>query len=359
MCRGPRAGAAGGGRSRAGARRWSSRSSWPGLAGVDLLGPGDAAARSRLGGRDAVAVATTAWEAVRIEAGDAGRRAARSPRGPSPPRSAWSSGPSRSPRAASPARSWWPGSTPAGSKVARRLCGRGDRRRDGRRPARRSGQPSLTAERAPRSGLLTSVAWSPGIEPAVALATLHRRVAPPAGGRAALGGPTGTAAGRRPRPGRCRWSTGRARRAGRLRRPVDAILAPATARPAGSTVAGQDAESGGAGRPRRRQRRTAGTPTDRSRWTPSTSPPRPAIRPRSPPSSSGGSAACCPPAARPVISEVTSPESNGMSSETLLFTAALGRGRRAGRPPPGGADRAPGHRRTRSSPPTTSGCSSG
>ena len=59
------------------------------------------------------------------------------------------------------------------------------------------------------------------------------------------------------------------------------------------------------------------------------------------------------------VVELTSPESNGMSSETLLVTRPVGRGRchgRAGAWWPGSSRRRP---TTRSSPPTTSTCSSG
>ena len=46
----------------------------------------------------------------------------------------------------------------------------------------------------------------------------------------------------------------------------------------------------------------------------------------------------------PVISEVSSPESNGMSSETLLFTAAWDEGGATGGAPAGGPHRTTGHR---------------
>ena len=57
------------------------------------------------------------------------------------------------------------------------------------------------------------------------------------------------------------------------------------------------------------------------RWMPSASPPRPATRARCATSSSAGCGPPCPRAATPGWWSSTSPESNGMSSETLLVDA--------------------------------------
>ena len=65
-----------------------------------------------------------------------------------------------------------------GSNVARRLCGVVA----GGQPGRVSapvGAAVLTSDGSREVGRLSSVAWSPGAEATVALATVHRRVTPP------------------------------------------------------------------------------------------------------------------------------------------------------------------------------------
>ncbi len=65
-----------------------------------------------------------------------------------------------------------------GSNVARRLCGVVVDGPPGRASAP-VGAAVLTSDGSREVGHLSSVAWSPGAEATVALATLHRRVTPP------------------------------------------------------------------------------------------------------------------------------------------------------------------------------------
>lgn len=153
---------------------------WPGLAGVDVLGPEPAELSEWVDDR-AVACGDQAWEAVRIEAGiPVGSRDA--VEGSIPAETGLVE------RTVSFTKGCFTGQElvarldARGSKVARRLSGVvadppiGD---DGARQLPDVGSVVLTADGEHEVGHLTSVAWSPGLGTSVALAMLHRRVEPP------------------------------------------------------------------------------------------------------------------------------------------------------------------------------------
>jgi folate-binding protein YgfZ len=168
---------------------------WPGLSGVDLLGP-----RTGAGVGEWVADRVTrcpdeVWEAARIEAGVpvngrelvAGTIAAEV---------------GLVDRAVSFTKGCFTGQElvarldARGSNVARRLCGvviGGEAGRDGRDGSVEPlvGAAVWTQDGEHEVGRLSSVAWSPGLRAVVALATLHRRVTPPAAVGVALPGADG------------------------------------------------------------------------------------------------------------------------------------------------------------------------
>ena len=200
--RGPGAGRRG---AVGGSRRWWCRSTWPGWPASTCSGRPRPAGLSDWVADGRRPCGDEAWEAARIEAGVPVERPGGRRRGPSPPRSAWSTAPSRSPRGASPARSWWPGWTP-GARRWPAGCAAWSSTRTARRPGPppcRSARGVLTADGAHEVGHLSSVAWSPGLGATVALATLHRRVAPPEAVVVRWDGDDGTR-DRRPRADPCR-----------------------------------------------------------------------------------------------------------------------------------------------------------
>jgi folate-binding protein YgfZ len=153
---------------------------WPGLIGLDLLGAAPPDLSSWVD-REAVPCGEEAWEALRIEAGIpvGGRDAVE---GSIPAEAGLVE------RTVSFTKGCYTGQElvarldARGSKVARRLRGvvastvvGGDG--TGGLPA--VGSVVLTADGGHEVGQLTSVAWSPGLRAAVALAMLHRRVEPP------------------------------------------------------------------------------------------------------------------------------------------------------------------------------------
>ncbi len=149
---------------------------WPGLAGVDLLGPdtGDMAASWVEGG--AVPCGEEDFEAARIEAGipRAGRELTEG---------TIAAEVGLVDRTVSFTKGCFTGQElvarldARGSNVARRLCGVVPRDGAAVPPV---GAEVWTIDGAHQVGLLTSAAWSPGSETVVALAVLHRRIAPPA-----------------------------------------------------------------------------------------------------------------------------------------------------------------------------------
>jgi folate-binding protein YgfZ len=165
---------------------------WPGLTGIDLLGPApdggplawvdDAVARADAG----------SWEAARIEAGIplGGREITEA---------TIAAEVGLVDRTVSFTKGCFTGQElvarldARGSKVARRLCGV-----VGAPSGTGAGLPPvgatvLSGDRAHTVGALSSVAWSPGIGGWVALATLHRRVAPPEAVVLRWDDPSGTA----------------------------------------------------------------------------------------------------------------------------------------------------------------------
>ena len=165
---------------------------WPGWSGVDLLGPvpvddPDLEAWLPAG---AARCGAGAWEAARIEAGVpvAGREVTGS---------SIAAEVGLVERTVSFTKGCFTGQElvarldARGSNVARRLCGVVVVGRD-RPPA---GSAVWTADGAHEVGTLTSVAWSPGLDATVALATLHRRVTP----ARAVGDPLGFGRYRDPR----------------------------------------------------------------------------------------------------------------------------------------------------------------
>lgn len=150
--------------------------SWPGRSGVDLLGPTEVASLASWVDEEAVECGDEAWDAVRIEAGVpvAGREITEG---------TIAAEVGLVERTVSFTKGCFTGQElvarldARGTKVARRLVGveiAGATPED--LPLTGA---SVLAENGPESGLLTSVAWSPGLESAVALTLLHRRVEPP------------------------------------------------------------------------------------------------------------------------------------------------------------------------------------
>jgi tRNA-modifying protein YgfZ len=164
---------------------------WPGLVGIDLLGPAPAAGLSDWVGDRAVRCGDAAWEAARIEAGVPvnGREVTED---------TIAAEVGLVERTVSFTKGCFTGQElvarldARGSKVARRLCGLvigdgvgsasdgvGSETGAGRPAAPPVGAVVLTADQAHDVGHLSSVAWSPRFGTTVALATLHRRVSPP------------------------------------------------------------------------------------------------------------------------------------------------------------------------------------
>jgi tRNA-modifying protein YgfZ len=150
--------------------------SWPGGSGVDLLGPAEVATPLSWVDEDAIECGDEAWDAVRIEAGVpvAGREITE---GTIPAEVGLVE------RTVSFTKGCFTGQElvarldARGTKVARRLAGVeiAGATPDDLPPT----GASVSLEGGAQSGLLTSVAWSPGFESAVALTLLHRRVEPP------------------------------------------------------------------------------------------------------------------------------------------------------------------------------------
>jgi len=150
---------------------------WPGLVGVDLLGPAPAGGLSAWVTDQAVRCGDAAWEAARIEAGMPvnGREVVEG---------TIAAEVGLVERTVSFTKGCFTGQElvarldARGSKVARRLCGVviGAHVGAGAPPA---GASVLTVDGSHEVGHLSSVAWSPGAGSTVALATLHRRVTPP------------------------------------------------------------------------------------------------------------------------------------------------------------------------------------
>ncbi len=157
---------------------------WPGLVGVDLMGPAPRKISDWVGGGTAFC-GDEAWEALRIEAGRplSGRDGVE---GSIPAETGLVD------RTVSFTKGCYTGQElvarldARGSKVARRLCGvvvgavggDGDDGEDGDDgddlpPV---GATVLTADGEHEVGRLSSVAWSPGLGAGVALAMVHRRV---------------------------------------------------------------------------------------------------------------------------------------------------------------------------------------
>ncbi len=182
---------------------------WPGLAGVDLLGRAPPDLSAWVDGR-AVPCGEEAWEAARIEAGCPlpGR---------DPVEGSIAAETGLVARTVSFTKGCYTGQElvarldARGSNVARRLCGvvAGAAGPDEDLPP--VGAAVLSADGEHEVGRLSSVAWSPGLDRAVALAMVHRRVAPP-------------------EEVRLRWDT----RAGPAERPAEARPLPLTGDPAGT-----------------------------------------------------------------------------------------------------------------------------
>ncbi len=149
---------------------------WPGLVGVDLLGPAPSGGLSAWVGDQVVWCGDEAWEAARIEAGVpvSGREIVEG---------SIAAELGLVDRTVSFTKGCFTGQElvarldARGSKVVRRLCGVVvDARYD---PEALVGATVHGSDREHEVGRLSSVAWSPGEGATVALATLHRRVAPP------------------------------------------------------------------------------------------------------------------------------------------------------------------------------------
>ncbi|HEX3840417.1 MAG TPA: glycine cleavage T C-terminal barrel domain-containing protein [Acidimicrobiales bacterium] len=149
---------------------------WPGFAGFDLLGPGDGGAEAEAWVEESVPrVDEEAWEAVRIEAGLPvnGRELTEA---------TIAAEAGLVERTVSFTKGCFTGQElvarldSRGSKVARKLAGLVVASGSEVPPV---GATVWTADGEHEVGQLTSVAWSPGFDAPVALATLHRRVSPP------------------------------------------------------------------------------------------------------------------------------------------------------------------------------------
>ncbi len=151
---------------------------WPGLVGIDLLGPAPAAGPLAWVDETVPRADAGSWEAARIEAGIpvGGREITEA---------TIAAEVGLVDRTVSFTKGCFTGQElvarldARGSKVARRLCGVVGMPSDPDAGLPPVGTAVLTADRAHTVGALSSVAWSPGIGGWVALATLHRRVAPP------------------------------------------------------------------------------------------------------------------------------------------------------------------------------------
>jgi tRNA-modifying protein YgfZ len=155
---------------------WVLPVEWPGLAGVDLVGPAPSGGLGQWVG-DVVRCDEPAWEAARIEAGVPvnGREVVEG---------SIAAELGLVDRTVSFTKGCFTGQElvarldSRGSNVARRLCGLvvEGRREDAPVPV---GATVTTADEGHTVGSVSSVAWSPGRQATVALATLHRRVVPP------------------------------------------------------------------------------------------------------------------------------------------------------------------------------------
>jgi folate-binding protein YgfZ len=163
---------------------------WPGLAGVDLLGPAPVGGPDRWVADHVVRCHGEAWEAARIEAGVPvnGREVVDG---------TIAAEVGLVDRTVSFTKGCFTGQElvarldARGSKVARRLCGVvvGPADDDpGAAAGALVGAAVLSGDGGHEVGHLSSAAWSPGFGAIVALATLHRRVSPPAGVLVAAGG---------------------------------------------------------------------------------------------------------------------------------------------------------------------------
>ncbi len=156
---------------------------WPGLAGVDLLGPRSPDDHLRWVAGGTVECPAEAWEAARIEAGqpvlgrEIDERTIAAEVGVVE-------------RTVSFTKGCFTGQElvarldARGSNVARRLCGvvvddRRQGRGDGVVGATVWSQGAGDDREGKEVGRLTSAAWSPGLEAVVALAVLHRSIVPP------------------------------------------------------------------------------------------------------------------------------------------------------------------------------------
>jgi folate-binding protein YgfZ len=150
---------------------------WPGLAGVDLLGPAPDGGLGEWVG-DVVRCGDDAWEAARIEAGVPvnGREVVEG---------SIAAEVGLVDRSVSFTKGCFTGQElvarldARGSKVARSLCGVVIGDGDDGSGAPPVGAAVTTADGEHLVGTLTSVAWSPRQSAIVGLATLHRRVVPP------------------------------------------------------------------------------------------------------------------------------------------------------------------------------------
>jgi folate-binding protein YgfZ len=153
---------------------------WPGLAGVDLLGPAPDAGALTWVDPSAVRCGEEAWEAARIEAGAPvnGRELVEG---------TIAAEVGLVERTVSFTKGCFTGQElvarldSRGSKVARTLAGVVIPTADPNDPADRppAGATVVTADGEHEVGTVSSVAWSPSFGAAVALATIHRRVTPP------------------------------------------------------------------------------------------------------------------------------------------------------------------------------------
>ncbi len=150
---------------------------WPGLSGVDLLGPAGADGLSAWVGSQVVRCGAEAWEAARIEAGIPAN-------GREIVEGSIAAELGLVDRTVSFTKGCFTGQElvaridSRGSNVARRLCGVVVAGPPGR-VAAPVGATVLTADGSREVGHLSSAAWSPGADATVALATVHRRVTPP------------------------------------------------------------------------------------------------------------------------------------------------------------------------------------
>jgi folate-binding protein YgfZ len=156
---------------------------WPGLSGVDLLGPRTGEGVGRWVSEPVTRCPDEAWEAARIEAGVPVNGRELVP-GTIPAEVGLVD------RAVSFTKGCFTGQElvarldARGSNVSRRLCGVVIGGRAGHAAPNGTveslvGAPVWTHDGDHEVGRLSSVAWSPGLRSVVALATLHRRVTPP------------------------------------------------------------------------------------------------------------------------------------------------------------------------------------